>query len=176
MESEKLMPMTTSEPTTGNVIQHTEGRPTLIEAAKAARDAADEILNRGEPTTGNIAKALRVCFEKTCACSECPFEHESCGDIEQLAADRLESQERKIAEIESFHSEMLKDHKAQIAALTARAEKAERERDAAKAYMKRFGCLTCNGQGTLALNHPCGSCRDKSKWEMRGLPQEGEGA
>ena len=186
MESEKLMPMTTSEPTTGNVIQHTEGRPTLIEAAKAARDAADEILNRGEPTTGNIAKALRVCFEKTCACSECPFEHESCGDIEQLAADRLESQEREIERLKEELEQMEEaatvlhaaneTHWTYIKELTARAEKAERERDAAKAYMKRFGCLTCNGQGTLALNHTCGSCRDKSKWEMRGLPQEGEGA
>ena len=53
-----------------------------------------------EQTTVNIAKALRVCFEKTCACSECPFEHESCGDLEQLAADRLEQQEQRIAELE----------------------------------------------------------------------------
>ena len=53
-----------------------------------------------ESTTGNIAKALRVCFEKTCACSECPFEHEDCGDIEQLAADRLEQQEQRITELE----------------------------------------------------------------------------
>ena len=72
------------------------------------------------------------------------------------AADRLESQEQTIA------------------ALTARAEQAERERDAAKAYMKRFGCLTCEGQGTVGLNEPCWGCRDKSNWKMRGLqPQDG---
>lgn len=38
--------MTTSEPTTENVIQQVEGRSSLIEAANVARDAADAILNK----------------------------------------------------------------------------------------------------------------------------------
>lgn len=117
-----------------------------------------------EPTTENIAKALRVCFEKTCACSECPFEHESCGDIEQLAADRLESQERTVAELtekleqaeltrdmlcgtireaeepktECSSTFVLESGNDIIAELTARAESAERELDAAKAEKEQL--------------------------------------
>ena len=122
-----------------------------------------------EPTTGNIAKALRVCFKKTCACSECPFEHESCGDLEQLAADRLERQEQTIA------------------ALTARAEQAERELAAAKADLHHNdACSVCIGaeQGICKdcdlecldcrLDCRCEDCRDENKWEWRGA-REGEG-
>ena len=74
-------------------------------------------MTTSEPTTGEIVRALRKggCFY----------------GLSRLAADRLESQERKIADIENFHKEMLKDHKAHVAALTARAEQAEKERDAA---------------------------------------------
>lgn len=98
-----------------------------------------EKMTTSEPTTGELIEALR-CDGVIKPCEGCffAFQIENCAamgcrtdDMFGLAADRLESQERKIAEIENFHKEMLKDHKAQIAALTARAEQAERERDAA---------------------------------------------
>ena len=134
-----------------------------------------EKMTTSEPTTENIAKALRVCFAKTCACSECPFEHESCGDLEQLAADRLEAQEQTIA------------------ALTARAEQTERERDAAKADMKLIVdavrethcdetcCFACKYDCDMSINdsggfsNECPGFYKDDCFEWRGLPQEGEG-
>lgn len=81
-----------------------------------------------EPTTGEIVRDLRRCFnEKSFGCADCACRISSVEhfcDYDKIA-DRLESQEQKIAEIENFHKEMLKDHKAQVAALTARAEQAE---------------------------------------------------
>jgi len=69
-------------------------------------------MTTSEPTTGEIAGAIRVCENKL-ECDVCPMRDKPCGDLYTLAADRLESQEQKIA------------------ALTARAEQAEKERDAA---------------------------------------------
>ena len=76
-------------------------------------------MTTNEPTTGELIEQLHT-FDNVDAVTI---------TIAKAAllfiADRLESQEHKIAEIENFHKEMLKDHKAQVAALTARAEKAE---------------------------------------------------
>lgn len=120
-----------------------------------------EKMTTSEPTTENIAKALRVCFVKTCACSECPFEHESCGDLEQLAADRLESQEQTIA------------------ALTARAEQAERERDALLtdfSTIERDGlCEVCSfGDSSQISKEDCMKDCCFNYRTRRGLPQEGD--
>lgn len=134
-------------------------------------------MTTSDPTTGEIAGAIRVCENKL-ECDVCPMRDKPCGDLYTLAADRLESQEREIAKLKADliqAEEIYQANKLAYERKAARAEQAEKERDAAKAYMKRFGCLTCTGQGTLALNDPCGNCRDKSKWEMRGLPQDGEG-
>ena len=91
-------------------------------------------------------------------------------DVMSAAADRLESQEEE-KKISRYLIEMQSNV---ITELTARAESAEAERDAAVAYMKRFGCLTCEGQGTIGANELCWGCRDKSNWKMRGLqPQDG---
>jgi len=112
-----------------------------------------------------------------------------------LAADRLESQERKIAEIENFHKEMLKDHKAQVAALTARAEQAEKEQDEVEKSLARrimqhlsdyefdstFVCEIC--EYNLTNSPKCLSCGSdhhhgknfELKHILRGQPQEGEG-
>lgn len=154
-----------------------------------------------EPTTVNIAKALRVCFEKTCACSECPFEHEYCGDIEQLAADRLESQEaqiKQLAEALAYANEWHKDSvenatnelrelsgiAGELEAMTARAEQAERERDAAVAVigiqakqLKESHVVLCNickfedMIGCVHKNH----CDGYQLFKWRGLQQDGEG-
>lgn len=156
--------MTTSEPTT-------------------ARDT-------NVPTTENIAKALRVCFEKTCACSECPFEHESCGDLEQLAADRLERQERELSgitgELERFRAfheryaeQTSKKYVADICALTARAEQAERERDALLtdfSTIERDGvCEVCFfGDSSQISKEDCMEDCCFNYRTRRGLPQEGD--
>ena len=73
------------------------------------------------PTTGEIVRALRYCVGKDTICgTACPAYSSEAGcrtAIMKNAADRLESQERTIAD------------------LTARAESAERERDAAMSFM-----------------------------------------
>ena len=66
------------------------------------------------PTTGEIVSALRNCPN----CDDCLRKDQKCYRNDHDAADRLESQEQTIS------------------ALTARAESAERERDAA--YQKGF--------------------------------------
>ena len=72
-------------------------------------------MTTSEPTTGELIEQLHT-FDNVDAVTI---------TIAKAAllfiADRLESQEHKIAEIENFHKEMLKDHKAQVAALTASA-------------------------------------------------------
>ena len=77
---------------------------------------------RNEPTTGEIVSALRNCPN----CGDCLRKDQKCYGNDEEAADRLESQERAIAE------------------LTARAESAERERDdveksLARRIMKHLG-------------------------------------
>jgi hypothetical protein len=156
-----------------------------------------------EPTTENIAKALRVCFEKTCACSECPFEHEDCGDIEQLAADRLESQAREIErlkeELEQIEEAATVLHAANethwtyIKEQTARAEQAEAREKAAIADMKLIAdnvsethcyeacCFACKHDCDTSINDSgehnseCPGFYRDDCFEWRGLPQEGEG-
>ena len=145
-------------------------------------------MERNEPTTGEIVRALRCVAEAT-ECKDCRYKYPVGNvilcDHEQMngnAADRLESQERKITEIENFHKEMLKDHKAQVAELTARAESAERERDAAIAEFEEYmlgnediPCKYCANHSTDKKCFPyTKSCEPKyNKW--RGMPQDGEG-
>lgn len=114
-----------------------------------------------EPTTGEIAGAIRVCENKL-ECDVCPMRDKPCVDLYALAADRLESQEREIAEL----TEQNESNKRQIASmdnviasLTSRAESAERERDAVQSvavqeydrgYNEGFGEGYKNGvQATL---------------------------
>ena len=106
-----------------------------------------------EPTTGEIVRELREVV------SDPMFRIHEIAKRCRIAADRLESQERTIAE------------------LTARAESAERERDSAVdaiADIKENGfcgsCKGCNapyvGQEKITFCYG---------WEWRGLqPQEGE--
>lgn len=152
-------------------------------------------MTTSEPTTGEIVRALRCSADDDSFCKKCQYGYAlgsaflcDRGRMNQNASDRLESQERTIAEKDA-EIEKLKSDRCMILGavtetnvcvgnlierLTARAESAERERDSAVAYMKRFGCLTCEGQGTIGANEPCWGCRDKSNWKMRGLqPQDG---
>jgi hypothetical protein len=96
-----------------------------------------------------------------------PEEAEKLHVVEKINIDRLEAQERTIA-----------DKDAKIAELTARAERAERERDAAVADLKLGKvCMTCKHdekcrKEVAATNQT--QCIGKQRWEWRGLPQEGE--
>ena len=114
--------MTKNELTTDNVTQQAEGRPTLIAAAKMAQEAADAILNRSEPTTGEIVRSLKNCADtdarKRPCTTDCYYFDKSVDcqvDLYNAAIDCLESDVRTIA-----------DKDAKIAELTARAEKAEK--------------------------------------------------
>ena len=127
---------------------------------------------RNEPTTGEIVRDLQRILK---------VYNSELGGIDEYdieaAIDRLESQERKITEIENFHKEMLKDHNAQVAELAARAESAERERDAAvKDMWLMRSCQSCKHkpEGYTHIRCACPDCDDEDKWEWRGLqPQDG---
>jgi len=160
-------------------------------------------MEQNEPTTGEIVRALRTCNNrKGERCSQCPvfskygYPRTCKRTVDLKAADRLESQERENKRIstdrdcimEAFMSictvafkvsASCADKDKQIAALTARAEQAERERDAAvKDIEELLGqddyigiCWACNNHdkcvGTRDVKITC-----VPKW--RGLPQEGE--
>ena len=100
---------------------------------------------RNEPSTAEIVRALRG--------EAGILIHFTCDD----AADRLESQERTIAD------------------LTARAESAERERDAAIKELEVIEqdglCSICKFESTIPLME----CMENCVFKWRGLPQEGEG-
>lgn len=172
-----------------------------------------------EPTTGEIVLAIRLCEEGEINCTKCPFANKSCGDLNLLAADRLESQEQTIAKrdgvieaqnnvleiagqrnIENLTTiseltasrDRMTDAVAEltmkVGELTARAESAEREQDAAYSnhpwvriegrdyfvQVKRFD--PANNMVVIA-DHKFGwhSVRYEKIREWRGLPQEGEG-
>ena len=135
-----------------------------------------------EPTTGEIVRALRCVAEAT-ECKDCRYKYPVGNvilcDHEQMngnAADRLESQEQTIDELEDECGKL----KMTINLLTARAEQAERERDAAIAEFEEYmlgnediPCKYCANHSTDKKCFPyTKSCEPKyNKW--RGLPQEG---
>ena len=120
----------------------------------------------------------------------------------QLAIDRLESQEAKLkllyggdfdvidipaalAYLESVEEvlphasaliDLIQSLHGSAKELTARAESAERERDAAKADMKFLDrCKTCfHAKTRHLLGSKCKSCKALSNFKWRGLPQEGD--
>ena len=146
--------MTTSEPTTDNVIQQIEGRPTLIEAAKMAQDAADAILNRVEPTTGEIVEVLRengdVYFDET---------EISCYQI----ADHLESQEREIVSLREAKS----DWKSEVTNPT-HADFARAYRELAERKMNAIG-LVCVDTAKI---HQAANIIESQERELSGISGE----
>lgn len=155
-----------------------------------------------EPTTGEIVNDLRQCSTHFC--------EEKCNRYYTLergnncaytmmsdAADRLESQAKQIAELTAAiktQSDLCREcasltvieQKAEIDALTARAESAERERDAAITDMQD-NCQYCVGYEREADEPPCSTCYNArtfelndvqrtKNWKWRGLqPQDGGG-
>jgi len=98
-------------------------------------------MTTSEPTTGEIVRALRYCVGKDTICgTACPAYLSEAGcrtTIMKNAADRLESQERDLETLRAFHEryaeQTSKQYVVAVCGLTARAEQAERERDAAVA-------------------------------------------
>ena len=130
-----------------------------------------------EPTTGEIVRALRNC-EGGC-CSRCGYDvKNSCANLQSTSADRLESQERELvrnADELLQKTQALEDAKqrhakkdAEDAELyekaIARAESAERERDA---IVKSVDALAEAWEKPNAFE----VVTFFKKW--RGLPQEG---
>ena len=166
----------TNEPTTGEIV-------------RALRNCAD--------ATGKRKPCTPECcfFNKTNCCAE---------SLYSSAADRLESQEQKLellnggdfdvidipaalAYLESVEEilphasaliDLIQSLKGTAIELTARAESAERERDAAIADMWLMrSCQSCKHKpdGYNRIRCACPDCDDEDKWEWRGLPQKGEG-
>jgi len=152
-------------------------------------------MNQSEPTTGEIVRALRCVAEAT-ECKDCRYKYPVGNvilcDHEQMnanAADRLESQERTIDELEDECGKLMMT----IDLLTARAEQAEKERDAAKADMKLIVdavrethcdetcCFACKYDCDMSINdsgefnNECPGFDKDDCFEWRGLPQDGEG-
>jgi hypothetical protein len=100
-----------------------------------------------EPTTEQIVQALRYCADVNSICGDaCPAHIDEAGCrtvLMQNAADRLESQEQKIAKLENDKSAIISSYAETsvqvgelIQKLTSRAESAERERDDYKQELK----------------------------------------
>ena len=94
-------------------------------------------MTTNEPTTGEIVRALR-CVADATECKDCRYKYPVGNvilcDHEQMngnAADRLESQEHEIEELKADAFVNALENAERIAELTARAESAECERDAA---------------------------------------------
>ena len=175
-----------------------------------------------EPTTGEIVRALRFCYEsEEIECYECPCRVSGGAYLCHMdkLADRLESQEQKLellnggdfdvidipaalAYLESVEEilphasaliDLIQSLKGTAIELTARAEQAELERDAAVVDMKSivdavreeysdgtccFACkydfdTSCDEYGCCPGECPGFESNDCFEW--RGLPQEGEG-
>lgn len=157
--------MTTSEPTTGIV---------------------EEITSQS--TTRDIVVVLKMIVQYL----ESFTMDKMSRDVMSAAADRLESQEREIAELKAFLEENRKlcalcasegviEQKAEVDALTARAEQAERERDALLtdfSTIERDGlCEVCSfGDSSQISKEDCMEDCCFNYRTRRGLPQEGEKA
>jgi len=145
-------------------------------------------MEQHEPTTEEIVKALRYCADEDKACCSgekdniCPYydkglmahpndkNYPEYCDILLMrnAADRLESQERELSE----KTEQLKD-------MTARAESAERERDAAIADIERMRkekiplCPICDFNDMIRCCHDS-HCDGYQLFRWRGAGKETE--
>ena len=177
-------------------------------------------MTTSEPTTGEIVEAIRACEDRA-TCHGCIFlncKSFDCNSPEAIA-DRLESQEQKLellnggdfdvidipaalAYLESVEEilphasaliDLIQSLKGTAIELTARAEQAELERDAAVVDMKSivdavreeysdgtccFACkydfdTSCDEYGCCPWECPGFESNDCFEW--RGLPQDGEG-
>lgn len=93
-----------------------------------------------EPSTDNLIKAMRVCYGHGSMrlCGNCPLRNDACADMEKFAADRLEQLERELLQktqgleaTKTRHARKDAESAELYEKAIARAERAERERDAA---------------------------------------------
>lgn len=139
--------------------------------------------NVNEPTTEEIVRALR-CDTEVADCVSCPFAEKSklgsnydpwlCNGemIESFAADRLESQQREIAEWAAKYLDVLnlqeavRDLTANLAAETARADAAVAVIESAEMYARSFMAETHPYSAVMAI---IGAIK-----EWRGVQEEGK--
>ena len=133
-------------------------------------------MTTSEPTTGEIVRALRCVADDT-ECKECRYKYPVGNvilcDHEQMngnAADHLESQEREIETLRAFHEryaeQTSKQYVVAVCGLTARAEQAEKERDALVKSVDRLVEAWENFKSPALIELV-------KQW--RGQPQDGEG-
>lgn len=138
-------------------------------------------MTTSEPTTGEIVRALICCGNCENCSVECYYSKRDCGDVLFDASARLKSQERRIAELteelEAISEAAIvlhganESHWSEIKELTARAEQAERERDAAVEHVHDaiFGtnhsCFYC----TMENCDGCTNRTVKEHFKYRGL-------
>ncbi len=151
--------MTTSEPTT--------------KFDMGADEILAEFLKPDAPTTCEIVRALRFCYEsKEIECYECVCRVSGGANLCRMdkLADRLENQEREIVELkivcETIYQEkqaMIDCHKPnldKITALTARAEQAE-EREKAAVDLTAINIMRHIAKEDVEItkwNEPCVLC------------------
>lgn len=95
-------------------------------------------------TTGEIAKAMRICEQGDVNCDECPMWKKKCGDLIILAADRLENQERELSGITG-----------ELKAITDRAEQTEKDLYDA-IFRTNHSCFYCTRE-------KCNGCTNSSE-------------
>ena len=137
-------------------------------------------MTTSEPTTGEIVRALRFCTGEDSICgTACPAYSSEAGCrtvLMQNAADRPESQEREIEELKAEAIVNALEDAERIANLTARAEQAERERDAAIKFIRTSDwCAGCENMKNLHCDFMKECANPHDLYKLRGQPQEGEG-
>ena len=137
-----------------------------------------------------IITGLRLCSNEEYFCdTSCHgYGKDECRtDLMKGAADRLESQEQTIAgkdveistlkeKVEVLENDAI-NYDMNLSEMTARAESAERERDAFIDKI-RGRCSECEYEPLTSIDEPCVSCHTKNgypEWKWRGLPQDGGG-
>ena len=129
-------------------------------------------MGQSEPTTGEIVREARRVMLDAWGCAGCDLR-----TVLRQSIDRLESQERELSVIagelekfKAFHEryaeQTSKKYVDDICALTARAESAERERDAVVKSVDRLIEAWENFKSPALIEFI-------KQW--RGKPQEGEG-
>ena len=160
-------------------------------------------MTTSEPTTGEIVRLLRMCAT-TCE-GDCYYydNRDACAAVlKKDAADRLESQEKTIATMrgDNFDAtsvtnvlayldtvmglihcadgikDLIVSMQGTAIELTARAEQAEAERDAAIKFIRTSDwCAGCENMKNLHCDFMKECANPHDLYKLRGLPQEGEG-